>query len=95
MAFQFEWDANKAAANHRKHGVAFAEAQAVFTDDLAITIPDPDHSFAEERWVIIGLSKQHRLLVVVFTERSQRIRLISARVATRAEQKRYEEENFN
>ena len=95
MTFHFKWDVHKAAANQRKHGVTFSEAQAVFTDDLAITIPDPDHSMAEDRWVIIGISKQHRLLVVVYTERSRHIRLISARVATRVERQNYEEENFD
>jgi uncharacterized protein len=87
----FEWDRRKDSANRRKHGVGFAEATAVFDDPLSITISDPDHSGDEERYVIIGLSSKRRLLVVVHTNRGARIRLISARTATRHEKRKYEE----
>jgi uncharacterized DUF497 family protein len=89
----FEWDDHKAETNIRKHGVSFDEAQTVFTDDLSITIHDPDHSDEEDRWVIMGASHNQRLLVVIYTERGHTIRLISARKATLAERKKYEQEN--
>ena len=92
MQTLFEWDSHKAEANLRKHGVSFEEAQTVFTDPLSITLPDPDHSEDEERFIDIGMSDNRRVLVVVYTERGQRIRLISARQATAAERKQYEEE---
>ena len=88
----FEWDNHKAEANLRKHGVSFEEAQTVFTDPLSITLADPDHSEDEERFIDIGMSDDRRVLVVVYTERGQRIRLISARKATPAERKQYYEE---
>lgn len=78
---QFEWDSGKARRNLRKHGIDFNEASTVFADTLSITIPDPDHSEDEERWVTMGLSNRHRLLVVVHTEQEESIRLISARTA--------------
>jgi uncharacterized DUF497 family protein len=87
-----EWDRRKAETNLRKHGGSFEEAQTVFTDPLAITLPDPDHSEDEERFIDIGTSDSQRVLVVGYTERSQRIRLIHARRATPGERKRYEEE---
>jgi uncharacterized DUF497 family protein len=92
MQTLFEWDSHKAEANLRKHGVNFEEAQTVFTDPLSITLADPDHSADEERFIDIGMSDNRRVLVVVYTERVQRIRLISARKATPAERKQYEEE---
>lgn len=92
MQTLFEWDSHKAEANLRKHGVSFEEAQTVFTDPLSITLPDPDHSEDEERFIDIGMSDNRRVLVVVYTERGQRIRLISARKATPVERKQYEEE---
>ena len=95
MKTLFEWDEEKAQANLRKHGVSFEEAQTVFTDPLAMTIPDPDHSIDEARFIIIGESDKKRILVVAHTERKKKIRLISARKATRAERKKYEEENFS
>jgi uncharacterized DUF497 family protein len=94
MQTLFEWDRNKAKANLRKHRVSFDEAQTVFTDDLSIAIPDPDHSGDEERQIIIGMSYHHRLLVVIYTERSRRIRLISARKATRLEREKYENQEL-
>ena len=87
----FEWDHSKDLANRRKHGVGFAEASTVFGDPLSITVSDPDHAEDEDRFVIIGTSSERRLLVVVHTVRGQRIRLISARAATRHERRRYEE----
>jgi uncharacterized DUF497 family protein len=87
----FEWDAEKAAENLRKHGVAFEEALTVFQDPLAKIHDDPDHSVEEPRAIITGHSTQSRLLQVSFTERRSRIRIISARPATRAERQDYEE----
>ena len=87
----FEWDPDKAAANLRKHGVSFEEATTVFQDNLSLTGADPDHSADEARFVTFGLSGRGRLLVVAHTARGKRIRLISARAATRPERKLYEE----
>ena len=81
----FEWDRRKESGNQRKHGVGFIEATSVFDDPLSITIPDPDYDGNEERFVIIGQSSQHSLLIVVHTIRGERIRLISARAATHLE----------
>jgi len=82
MPLIFEWDRIKATRNFAKHRVAFEEAVTVFGDPLSMTIADPDHSDGEERSVIVGLSTRQRLLVVVHTVRRERIRLISARVAS-------------
>jgi uncharacterized DUF497 family protein len=90
----FEWDRRKESANQRKHGVGFVEASSVFDDPLSITIPDPDYSGDEERFVIIGQSSQRSLLIVVHTIRGERIRLISARSATNHERRKYEETSF-
>jgi uncharacterized DUF497 family protein len=87
---EFEWDAGKAAANLAKHGVSFPEAMGVFGDPLEVTIADPVHSRQETRFVSIGLLKGGRLLVVVYTERSGRIRIISAREAAPRERRHYE-----
>ncbi len=85
----YEWDKNKAASNQRKHGIDFADAVSVFADDAAITMVDehPD----EERFVIIGMDVFGRILVVVYTSRGERIRLISARKATGYERQQYEQ----
>jgi uncharacterized DUF497 family protein len=91
MQLRFEWDGSKAAANVRKHGVSFDEAQTVFADDLGIMIPDPDHSDDEERLVLVGMSRSSQMLVVCYAERDDTIRLISARRATRAERGKYEQ----
>lgn len=88
---QFEWDPLKDSANARKHGVSFAEASTVFFDDFSLTGADPDHSWEEDRFVVFGLSSIGQLLVVAYTERGERIRIISARPATRTERKLYEE----
>ena len=88
---RFEWSLAKAESNWRKHRVTFEEALTVFRDVLSRTIPDPDHSGDEQRFVTLGHSSQHRLLAVVHTDREDRIRLISARQATRKERRTYEE----
>lgn len=87
----FEWNENKARANFAKHRVSFEEAKTVFVDPFYVDFYDPDHSDDEERYVIIGESQQGRLLVVSYTERQQKTRLISAREATRREKDAYEE----
>ena len=87
---EFEWDADKAASNLDKHGVSFAEAMTVFGDPLEITIADPDHSESEFRFLSIGLSALGRLLVVAYTEREGKIRIIHARVAAPKERRAYE-----
>jgi len=93
MSIKFEWDPRKARRNLRKHEVDFTEASTVFADTLSITIPDPDHSENEERWVTMGLSNRQRLLVVVHTEEGETSRIISARLADRHERRKYEEGN--
>ncbi len=90
MDAAFEWDVEKAESNLQKHGVSFNEAATVFFDPLSITIPDPLHSGEESRFVTAGLSQQQNHLVVVHTERGERIRIISARPATPRERKKYE-----
>jgi uncharacterized DUF497 family protein len=87
----FEWDWKKETANRQKHDVGFDEASTVFGDPLSITIPDPDHAAGEERFVLIGMSSERKLLVVVHTMRGARIRIISARIATQHERRSYEE----
>lgn len=86
----FEWDPEKAASNADKHGVEFAEAATVFADPLELTIADPDHSEDENRFISLGRSTSGTLLVVSFTERENRIRIISARPATSRERRDYE-----
>ncbi len=90
---RFEWDPAKAAENLKKHGVGFEEAQTVFYDDHALFLDDPDHSTAEDRFLLLGLSDKPRILVVVhcFREDAETIRLISARKATAGERTRYTE----
>jgi uncharacterized DUF497 family protein len=91
MALAFEWDRRKAARNSREHRVTFEEATSVLGDPLSVTIPDPDHSRGESRFVDIGASHRGRLLVVAYSERNERIRIISARSATRREMREYEQ----
>jgi uncharacterized protein len=86
----FQWDPDKASSNAKKHGVSFEEAVTVFGDPLAITILDPDHSVGEFRFLTTGQSRLQRFLVVCHTEREGKVRLISARLATRQEKRRYE-----
>jgi hypothetical protein len=87
---EFEWDPDKAAANVKKHGVDFSEAMTVFGDPLEVTITDPDHSDDESRLLSLGVSSRGRLLVVAYTEREGRTRLINAREATAHERRQYE-----
>ena len=77
MGLQFEWDRAKARANLLKHGLSFEEAATVFGDQRAISIADPAHSLTEERFVTIGISERERILVVVATERRDKVRLIN------------------
>ena len=91
MPLLFEWDPDKAQTNVSKHGVAFDEASTIFEDALSVTIPDPLHSEDEERFVQIGHSHSGRLLVVVHAETGNRIRITSARTATRKERRCHEE----
>jgi uncharacterized DUF497 family protein len=89
---QFEWDPKKAAKNFREYRISFNEAATVFGDLLGTTVPDPDHSLTEDRYITVGMSSRGRLVMVAYTEREKRIRVISARELTRAERKAYEEE---
>jgi uncharacterized protein len=89
---QFEWNTGKAKVNLKKHQVSFDEAETVFDDPLFVIFADPDHSFEENRFIIMGESNQNRLLIVSYTERPPKTRLISAREATRPERKKYEED---
>ncbi len=91
MGYNFEWDPKKAEANLSKHGVSFREAVTTFGDPLSMNMADPDHSEGEERYIVLGMSDRYRLLVVSYTERPPRTRIISARLATRDERKQYEE----
>lgn len=88
---QFEWNPLKATANLKKHGVSFEEAQTLFDNPLAVIFDDEAHSIDEHREIIIGHSRQNRLLLVAFTERFGNVRIISARLATRQEREDYEQ----
>lgn len=88
---EFEWDDAKDVRNIRVHGVSFDEAATTFYDPLARVRPDEAHSDSEERFVLLGVSRGGRILVTVFTERRNRIRIISSRDATRREVRSYEE----
>jgi|SaaInl8_200m_RNA_FD_contig_41_1760232_length_858_multi_3_loop_2 uncharacterized protein len=94
MDFIFEWDKIKAEHNARKHGVSFDEAQTVFLDCFSVMIPDESHSNIEERFLLIGTSHKHRILVVSYTDRGDIIRVISARKATGHERRQYEDNDF-
>ncbi len=89
----FEWNPKKAEANLKKHGVSFAEAESVFIDPLSLTVPDPLHSENENRFIITGFPDKQRQLVVIHTDRDDKIRIISARLATPGEKRKYEQEN--
>lgn len=89
---KYEWDEGKATANLSKHGVTFEEAETVFNDPLYVDFYDPDHSYGEHRYILIGASHQGRLLFISYMERNDVIRLISARVATQLERKAYEQD---
>jgi uncharacterized DUF497 family protein len=88
---QFEWNPDKAESNYEKHQVSFEEAATVFNDLLSITFPDPDHSVGESRYIIIGMSRFGQILIVSHSDRGEKIRIISARKATRQERRFYEE----
>jgi len=90
---EFEWDPAKAEHNLKKHGVDFTEATTVFNDTLSAVYTDPDHSLAEDRYIIIGMSHRNRLLIVAHTDRENITRIISARLTTSRERKLYESEN--
>jgi uncharacterized protein len=89
---RFEWDARKARDNAAKHGVSFDEAMTAFGDPLGRILEDDRHSIGEQRFVLIGESLRRRLLVVMFTERVDAIRIVSARKATSRERKDYEDD---
>jgi len=96
VQYSFEWDPAKAKTNRRKHGVSFEHAAGLFLDPAAISEPDDEHGEAEERWVTIGRDSRGRILVIVHTfressARGRRIRIISARKATKREVRQYEE----
>jgi uncharacterized protein len=92
---EFEWDESKAAVNLKKHNVSFEEAKTVFNNPLAVIFDDQAHSsINEQREIMIGHSRQNRLLLVSFTERSNAIRIISARLANRRESEDYEQNTF-
>ena len=91
MELHFEWDPRKSVGNKLKHGVSFDEAKTVFADEHALLIADPDHSEREERFILLGLSSLLRTLVVCHCYRAGegRVRIISARKATKCEQDEY------
>jgi uncharacterized DUF497 family protein len=93
MKPNFEWDEMKARINKRKHGVDIEEATSIFQDESSLTMKDDARSVEEERFVDIGLSSKGRVLVVVYTERENNIRIISCRKATSAEREAYEKQN--
>ena len=86
---EFEWDQEKASVNLGKHGVTFDEAMTVFADWESITIPDPEHSEGEARYLILGRSIRDRILVVSHAERGENVRIISARRATARERRKH------
>ncbi len=89
---KFTWDKSKDVKNQKQHGISFEEARSVFLDDYSRLVPDPDHSEDEERFILLGMCSQLRLLVVCHCYRSERheIRMISARKASKPERKQYE-----
>jgi uncharacterized DUF497 family protein len=91
VPLKFEWDSRKARSNLSKHGIGFEEASTIFGDFLSLTIPDPDHSITERRYITMGRAFNGKLLVVVHTDRSDNIRIISARRASRRERRFYEQ----
>lgn len=89
---EFEWDTEKAKSNLSKHGISFEEAKTVFEDPFYVDFYDPDHSESENRYIIIGESSKNRILLVSYTERKNKIRIISSRQVTKQERRTYEEE---
>ena len=92
VGYKFEWDTQKAEANRKKHGVMFEEAITVFGDPLSLNMPDSGHSESEQRYIVMGMSDRYRLLSSARVKSGEITRIISARMATRAESKSYEEE---
>ena len=92
MGYEFEWDPAKERTNRRKHGVSFDEATSIFADPFSLNMSDPSHSVAEERFLVLGRSAKARLLLVAYAERGFRTRLISARTASPAERRLYDED---
>jgi len=97
VRFYFDWDPNKAEANLRKHKVSFEQASTVFLDPLALTVFDEEHSEGEDRWATMGMDSNEALLVLVHTfqhieNNAVKVRVISARKATRSEIRQYKEE---
>jgi uncharacterized protein len=90
---EFEWYPGKAEMNLRKHGVSFEEASTIFGDRRLLTVPDVEHSYDEERYLAIGMSEQGRLITLIFTNRDDRIRIISARLSESWERREYETTN--
>ncbi len=94
-SLKFKWDVSKNISNQKKHNISFEEAKTVFIDELARLIPDPDSSKSEERFILMGLSSQSKLLTVCHCERGENtIRIISARKADKRERKQYEGGNY-
>ena len=91
MTLEFEWDEFKNKQNQLKHGISFEEVKTIFNDPYSITINDPNHSIDEARFIDIGLSINYRILVVVYTERQNKIRIIICRKATLLERRIYEQ----
>ncbi len=94
MKLIFEWDEVKAKTNFRKHKASFEEGKTIFNDPFLFTFPDDEHSINEERYINIGTSAKGRILVLIHTERKDKIRIISCRKAATAERRFYEEGNF-
>jgi len=90
VGYEFEWNPRKSASNRRKHGVTFEEAATAFADPRSLNQFDPDHSIDEDRFLLMGKSRLDRILVVSYTDRPPRVRIISARLATRRERNQYE-----
>lgn len=90
---EFDWDPKKAASNLRKHRVSFEEAASVFNDELATVYEDPDHSHHERRYLSIGASERGRLLIIAYSYRGVKVRIINARQGTKQEREMYEEED--
>jgi uncharacterized DUF497 family protein len=93
VPYLFEWSPEKAAENWAKHGITFDEGTEVFGDPLSLSMRDPDHSMHEDRYLVMGLSQDRRLLVVSYAMRGQHTRIISVRLASRSERRRYEEDS--
>ncbi len=91
MGYDFEWSPEKSASNRKKHGVTFEEATTAFADPRSLNQFDPDHSVDEDRYILLGRSQFGRILVVSYTDRPPRTRIISARLATRRERNQYEQ----